>query len=473
MRKQLCLCLLLLLSGLYNTKLLAQSDSPRSIAFVHANVIPMHREGVLKDHTVVIKGDRIVEIVPSKEIKLSSNVRQIDATGKFLLPGFADMHIHDFGGKLEDDFLLYLANGVTLVRNMSGSKSSIQIREKIKSGALLAPHYYTAGPMIQTAQFDIPNLDKLPKQLKESAQKFVNQMRERIMTLKSEEDVVAIIREHKKFKYDFIKIHDDFPKNLYLKLLKAAKKAGIPIIGHAQRKIPLKYSAELKSISHIEEFLHLFSNKQLRDVNNYPKLGKQVSVSKITIAPTLLTFDMIHRYSEDQKFGVLLKDKNLKYIPPHYRDFWASDMQPYRSRKWFGTPEGQSSIIKQLEVLKGLTKAMNDAGVPLILGTDVYGFVLPGFSIHKELKLLVDAGLSPYQALRTATWNVADYLGKEKYNGGSIEIGKTADLVLLNKNPLETIQNTQTINGVVTKGNWLNRKKLDQLLLIVERKYKK
>jgi imidazolonepropionase-like amidohydrolase len=468
-----CLCWLLLFFGSSDTKLLAQYETSQSFAFVHANVIPMHREGILKDHTVVIKSGRIAEIGPSKNIKLSDNLRQIDASGKYLVPGFADMHIHDFGGKLEDDFLLYLANGVTLVRNMSGNRSNVQVREKIAKGGLLAPHYFSTGPMIQTAQYEIPDLDKLPEQNKKYARKFVNHVRERILTLKSENDIDGIILEHKKYKYDFIKIHDNFPKNQYLRLLKAAKEAGIPVVGHAQRKLPLKHSTELKSISHIEEFLHLFSKKELQDKRNFLKLGRRVAETKVTIAPTLLTFDMIHRYSEDEKFGVLLADTNLKYIPTDYRNLWASDMQPYRSRKWFGTPEGQRKILGDLETLKALTKAMNDAGVPLILGTDVYGFVLPGFGVHKELELLVSAGLSPYQALRTTTTNVSDYLGKEKYDGGSIEKGKAADLVLLEKNPLKKIRNTRTIFGVAAKGKWLDRESLDDLVQRVEQKYKK
>jgi imidazolonepropionase-like amidohydrolase len=465
--------LFLLVSFLFSTQLFAQGENSSAIAFEHVNVIPMNRNIVLKNQTVVIKAGRIVEVKPAQKIKLSENAVRIDGAGKYLLPGLADMHIHDYAGKLEDDFYLYLANGITLVRNMSGSPDGIKIREKVKRGELLAPHYFTAGPMIQTAPLDIPNQDSFPEETRQLIKRVKDHMAPRIVTLKAEKDIEAIIQEHKKLKYDFVKIHDDFPQDLYLKLLKEAGQAGIPVIGHAQRKLPLEYSTRLKSISHIEEFLHLFSEKELADTSNYPELGKRVAKYKITVAPTLLTFDMIHRYSEKQKFDLLLKDENLKYIPTFYRSIWASDLQPYRSRQWFGTPEGQRTILRQLEILKGLTKAMNDAGVPLILGTDVFGFVTPGFSIHRELELLVEAGLSPYQALRTATWNIGIYLGKENYSGGSIEKGKMADLVLLNKNPLENIQNTKSIKGVMIQGKWLDRKELDRMLLSVEQKYKK
>ena len=452
----------------------AQKDSSTLIAFVHVTVIPMHSKKVLEDYTVVVAGNKIVEIKPSKEINLSPNTMRIEASGKFLLPGFADMHIHDQGGKLEGDFLLYLANGVTLVRNMGGSESSIRIKEKVEKGELLAPHYFTTGPKIEAKPFElnVPNIEQMPEIQRNFVKDLIRKNKESVVALGAEKDVFAIIKEHKRLGYEFIKIHDNFPKELYLKLLEEAKKAGIPVVGHAQRKLELKYTTKLKSVSHVEEFLHLFSKEQLANRKGYLELGRQVALTKTTVAPTLLVFDMIHRYSNDAKLEVLLKDRNLKYLPPMYKGLWASDLQPYRSRKWFKTEEGQRVIVEQFEVLKGLTKAMNDAGVPLILGTDVFGFVIPGFSVHQELKLLVDAGLSPYDALKTTTINIANYLGTDKYNGGSIEKGKIADFMLLDKNPLEDIQNTRTIRGVMSKGKWLNRKKLDALLLKVQRKYK-
>ncbi len=454
------LMLSLALIGLCLAQAISQNQA---IAFEHVNVVPMHTNQVLRDYTVVIRNNKIAEITPSNTISLPSNVKAIDARGKYLMPGLADMHIHDYSNTLERDFMLYLANGVTLVRNMSGSPAGIATRAKVRNGSLLAPHYFTSSPMIQSKGFSFGDVSKLPPAMQAMIKGYEQHMKPRIAVLNNTQDLKKIIEEQKKYQYDFIKVHDDFPKDLYLKLLKEAKKLGVPVIGHAQRKLPAKHTYRLKSIAHVEEFLHLFSKEQLADKKNYPKLAQKVLKTGVTVAPTLLTFEMIHRYVTDDLFKELLADPNMQYLPKPYLGFWSSDLQTYRARKWFGTPRGLKILERQFDIMKGLTKAFSDAGVPLISGTDVYALVLPGFSIHKELKLLVDAGLSPYAALKTVTLNIGTYLGG-KYDGGSIKEGKPADLVLLDKNPLENIAHTQAIRGVVVKGKWLDRAALDQLL---------
>ena len=176
---------------------------------------------------------------------------------------------------------------------------------------------------------------------------------------------------------------------------------------------------------------------------------------------------MISRYADKKKSAILNEDKNIKYLPKHYSGYWKSDKTNYRTNTWFTTKKSLARLENELKWQKEFTLLLHNQGVSLMAGSDTYGLFLPGFSLHHELELLHSSGLSTYETLKTATVNPARYLNTYALSG-TISEGKLADMVLLDKNPLEDIKNTRAIAGVMIKGKWLNRKKLAKLLLEVE-----
>ncbi|WP_408648418.1 amidohydrolase family protein [Tenacibaculum retecalamus] len=260
---------------------------------------------------------------------------------------------------------------------------------------------------------------------------------------------------------------DNLPKNIYLKLLELAQKENIEVVGHGQRRLPLEFSLRMKSIAHVEEFMNIFNSEQKTSIDFLEKAVKEIKTSGIYVSPTLGIFQMISRYSDKKKFSILIEDDNLKYLPNHYSSYWKSDKINYRTNSWFTTKESLARLEKELKWQKDFTLRLHNKGVPLMAGSDTYGLFLPGFSLHHELELIHSSGLSTYETLKTATVNPARYLNTIALSG-TITEGKLADIVLLDKNPLEDIKNTKTILGVVIKGKWLNRKKLNEMLLEVE-----
>jgi imidazolonepropionase-like amidohydrolase len=176
---------------------------------------------------------------------------------------------------------------------------------------------------------------------------------------------------------------------------------------------------------------------------------------------------MISRYADKKKSATLNKKESIKYLPKHYADYWKSDNINYRTNSWFITEKSLSRLEQELKWQQDFTLILHKQGVPLMAGSDTYGLFLPGFSLHHELELMHSSGLSTYETLKTATVTPARYLNTIAQSG-TITEGKLADLVLLDKNPLEDIRHTKTISGVLLKGKWFDRKELDKLLLDVE-----
>ncbi|GAA4277671.1 amidohydrolase family protein [Aquimarina mytili] len=410
----------------------------QSITFENVNVIPMHEEVVLKNQRVIIKNGMISKI----ESALIEPTQQTDiiipAKGKFLIPGLTEMHYH-LENDVRDEFKLLVANGVTAVRNMAEyeGQDQIMIREQANNHKFLSPYYVTTGPYLK------------------------------IHDLQTEEEVVAVVKKHHDRGYDYLKIADNLPENIYVKLLKETSKYNIPVVGHGQRKLPLEYSLRMKSIAHVEEFMYILNSKQKEDTSYLKQVADMIKTSGVYVSPTLGVFEMISRYADDKKFAVLKKSDQIKYRPRAYAAYCLSDTTHYRSNTWFTAPESLIRLEKELEWQKGFTKILHDAKVPLIAGSDTYGLFLPGFSLHRELELICNSGLSPYEALKTATVNPARYLNRASISG-TITTGKLADLVLLNKNPLQNISNTQTIEGVVIHGKWLSKEGLNKMLKEVE-----
>ncbi len=427
-----------------------------TIAFENVNVIPMDKDTVLKNQRVVIVDGKIASIEPHATKTTYKVHTTIDGTGKYLIPGLSEMHYHwrDNTSPIENEFKLLIANGITTARNMAeyGGQDHVGIREKTLRGEIFGPNYFTTGPYLGYDQ------------------------------LKTFEDIKRIVKEHKEKKYDFLKIGDgvDIPKENYLKLLDEAYKHRVTVIGHGQHNLPLEYSLRMKSVEHVEEFIYIFqegnvyekvdnfenSKILVNDIDYLNKAAEQIKESGLYVAPTLVIFEMILEYFDEEKFAELKKHPESNYLTRGEYEKYLTEKNHYRAelmgKKIVGIDSDE--FFKKFFIwMKKFTKILNEHQVPLLTGSDTFGMVVPGFSIHKEFEFLQESGLTPYEILKASTVNASRYLNIISMEG-TITEGKNANLVLLNKNPLEDIKNTRSIDGVMLKGTWLNKAKLDEFL---------
>lgn len=419
----------------------AHAQRNDTILIENVNVIPMNKEIVLNNQNIIIVSGKIISIEPYKrEINYTSHL-VIDGTGKYVMPGFSEMHYHwrNKQGGIDRDFKLLIANGVTTVRNMAEYdwQDHVAIRDSISKGEKFGPNYYTAGPYLNSND------------------------------LKTIVDAIAVVKSHKVKGYDFLKLADNLPKDVYLIILEESQKHHVSVIGHAQREMPLEFSLRLKSIEHVEEFVYIFKDEQRNDALFLKQAIEQIKVSGSTIVPTLVVFDMIVKSIDNQKFKTLNQNKSAQYMLLNDFNYWSSDENPYRKNLKGKVINGQDALPLlegYFKWMKTFIKMLADAGVPLMTGSDTFGFVVPGFSLHEEFQFLQDCGLSSFQILKATTVTPARYLNTIATEG-TVSEGKNANLVLLNKNPLNDIENTKAIEGVFLKGRWLDRIKLDSLLM--------
>ncbi|WP_276391817.1 amidohydrolase family protein [Eudoraea chungangensis] len=427
-----------------------------TLVFEHVNVIPMTKNTVLKDQSVIIEDGKITSITSTNSAPKYQAEKVIDASGKYLIPGLSEMHYHwrDTKSPIENEFKLLLANGITTARNMAEyeGQDQVAIREKTNKKEILGPNYFTTGPYLSYDQ------------------------------LKTFEDIERMVKMHKAKKYDFLKIGDgvDIPKENYLKLLEEAYKQEVVVIGHGQHNLPLEYSLRMKSIEHLEEFIYIFqegnvyenadnfedSKILIHDMAYLNQAAEQIKDSGLYVAPTLVIFEMILQYFDEEKFSKLQNHPESKYLTRGEYQKYLTEKNHYRAELMGKKLVGIDSDIffKNFFIwMKKFTKILNEHQVPLLTGSDTFGMVVPGFSIHKEFEFLKECGLTPYEILKASTVNASRYLNIISMEG-TITEGKNANLVLLNKNPLEDIKNTKDIDGVVVKGEWLNRTQLDKFL---------
>ena len=465
---ELCRLLLAVLLILPSAGLAISKEDSSVFAITNVNVIPMDSERTIENQTVIIKDRKIIAIGSSNEIKKPTNAKSIDGSGKYLIPGLFDMHIHIDRGR-EKSLALYLANGITTVRNMSGNPWHIKLRERIAKNEVIGPRFFTTSPTTFSARI---------KNAPEDAEKFV----------------VA----QKKAGYDSIKMYGTRPdyamtRETYNRLLVTAKKLNMRIVGHTPRGLPFQAVLDegQASVDHAEEIYYVyrpvleklgsvadfqFGKISLEDYRKmeikFPdlqteiqplvkKLARDVKKSDLVFSPGLITYETILRQITSE-YPQMLADPKMQYVYPLWRLYVSPGFNSYRGR-WSGRLNEMTPILKNTyEIQKLLVSEFHKAGVPLMAGTDATNpFVIEGFSLHDELQKLVDSGLSPYDALKAATYTPAKFLEIDK-KIGTIAAGKNADLVLLDKNPLANIKNTREISGVSVNGKWFSKSKLDQ-----------
>ena len=434
------------------------------MVLAHVTVIDVTGAPPLSDMTVVIDGKRIIDLGKSGETKPPAHARIVDARGKYLIPGLWDMHVHTvFGDWIPRNervtLPLFVANGITGVRDMGGDLDVItRWRAEIDAGRLLGPRMYIAGPMLDGAVPRFPSSAPVANAA----------------------DGRRVVDELKARGVDFIKIQSLIPRDGYFAAADEAKKVGLTFVGHVPDAIRASEASNAGQRS-IEHFTGIFEGcTPIEDqlIKGPKSLGVNVSNFDPARARSLIelmaknqTWQVPTLVWERGQWLVddidLSHDPLTKYAPKAWKDrTWpmfvhdileTMDTDPLAVRKHF----------VQMEL--DMTLAMFRAGVPFMAGTDTAAgvHVFPGFSLHEELALFVRAGLTPLQALQTATRNPAQFMGRLA-DMGSVEKGKLADLVLLDANPLDDIANTRRIRAVVLAGRYFGRADLDRMLKGVE-----
>jgi imidazolonepropionase-like amidohydrolase len=432
-------CLLVLL-GLAVT---AQEDGeparPAPLAIVGATVIPLDSERRLADHTLLVENGRISALGPRGEVALPADAQVIDGTGRFLMPGLVDMHVHAWA---ESDLTLFLVHGVTTVRNLFGSPMHLAWREQVASGARVAPTIVTAGPIVDGRPPNWPNS----------------------LVVTTPEEARSAVALHVEAGYDFIKVYNRLPADAYAALVEEAALAGLPVDGHVPRAVGLEgvLAAKQRVIEHLTGYGIVVAKPgvvsgtsglddnvgwQHIDDANLAKLVESTKAAGTWNCPTFVVFQ---KWLEPRDFERELGMAHMRYAPPFTIQLWRQMNSGLTTEMRVA---GRDSIPGRMRFVK----ALSDAGGRVLVGTDMGNpLVLAGYSLHEELANFVAAGLTPYRALVAATRSPAECLGQAG-EFGTLAVGLRADMLLLHHDPLLDVDNARDPVGVVARGRWLDR----------------
>jgi imidazolonepropionase-like amidohydrolase len=411
----------------------AQSTSPvvASTVIRDVTVIDVVTGDARPGITVVIAGSRIQRMGRADEVGPAAGAREVNGRGQFLIPGLWDMHVH-LGNATEAALPVLVAAGVTGVRDM-GSPSFETLRRwsvEALSGARVGPRIVAAGPMLTAGT---PQFWQLAVRGAANARRAV--------------DSLAAVG------VDFIKITQDLDRDTYFAVADEARRLGLPLVGH----LPVDSTGVGFAVSAVEA--SNAGQKSLEHMHGIPFSFGAADSTLVSVllrngtwvTPTLTAFRARARIHE----LAATRDDRLRRIAPSLKQHWDAQVR--------GFSKETAVHRKILEWRMSGVRTLSRAGIPLLAGTDLgFPFVFPG-DVVSELELFADAGLSPLEALRTATINPARFLDREK-EFGSVDVGKVADLVLLDANPLDDVRNLRRIHTVVLNGRVLERAQLDATL---------
>ena len=418
------------------------------VAFTNVSVLPMDRETVLSGQTVVIRDGKIAELGAASAVRVPDGAVSVDGQGKFLMPTLAEMHAHIPAGTASDStvertLFLYAANGLGTIRGMLGDPRHLQYRERVAKGELFSPRIYTSGPSFNGKSATSPEV------------------------------AAKMVQEQKAAGYDLLKIHPGVSRAAFDALDAKADELKIPFAGHVPLEVGLQRALEAKyhSIDHLDGYVEALAKEPLTsqffglnlinqvDESRIPSLVAATKAASVWQVPTQVLMDSL---LSDQSADEMAKWPEMKYVSAETLKAWidqkngASAKAPAADRQKF------------LLLRRKIMKALFDGGVPFALGSDApQWWNVPGFSAHRELKSLVAAGFTPFQALQTGTVNPARYFGTSA-STGTVARGMRADLLLLDANPITDVGNTTKIAGVMLNGRWMSRQEIDKRLKELE-----
>lgn len=453
-------------TGLVLTLATAPAAAQEAVAITNVSVIPMDRERVLPDQTVLVRDGRIVAVGPAASVQVPADARWVDGAGKFLIPGLADMHAHLLSdgavpdSVAPDELRIMLANGVTTARLMIGTPEQFPLRTRVASGEIPGPALFLASPQFAGRRYGEPHFNGVVVATPEQAR--------------------AAVRQVAADGYDFIKLTLFISVPVYEAVVDEAARLGIKVIGHVDPQVGL---ARALAAGQQIEHLAMYLEAALRDgapmtgsVSDYfvyraanwesldwlddaklDSLGRATAAAGVWSSPTLTFFKLA--------FGIGQPDEVIQARPDYavLPDSLRRQMLEGRDYYWKNPPSAERRA-RYVEARNRIVRAIHQAGGRILAGSDSPEFFLVyGWTLHRELESLVEAGLPPFAALEAATRNPAEWLGTLA-ESGTIEPGKRADLVLLDANPLDDIRNTQRIAGVMRAGRWYPAPELSRMI---------
>jgi imidazolonepropionase-like amidohydrolase len=433
----------------------------RHFAIRHVTIVDVAGGPSRGDMTVVVNGDRIVTVGPSAWVAIPRAAREVDGRGRFLVPGFWDMHVH-FMNAGESALPLLVAHGVTSVREMGGRIAETRAwQARMAAGTLVGPRIRTAGPVLESPQY-VARVRQRDEALGGQLAPLVLPYRIAVSDAASARRAVDSVD---KLRGDFVKIRTAASPDAYFGILRAARRAGLTVAGHAPTVVGLGEASDSgqRSFEHsvVEQVRRVLTTERRALYHRLARNGSWYVPTLVVLSAPRTADSAVVAMLDDDAGRV---DSRRGWMAPSLVQWWriqvVERMQDTAAARRFARAwrPGYDATL-------AIIRAMRAAGVPILVGTDAGSvMVFPGSSVHEEMALLVnDARLTPREALWSATLGPARYFGMER-ELGTIEAGKLADLVLLDADPLVDIRNTARIEAVVLRGELLDSMRRRQLM---------
>ena len=422
---------------------------PGLTALTNVTVLPMTSDVVLPGRTVVVRDGVISAVGPADDIEVPRGATVIDGTGRFLMPGLAEMHAHVPPGanppreEVEDILFLYVANGITTIRGMLGSAYQIPLAGEIERGEVLGPNFYVGAPSINGGSAPTPA------------------------------DAERLLRAHAEAGYHLQKIHPGVSMETWDHMVKVAREVGLTWGGHVPADVGLVHAIEtgMSTVDHLDGYIQAIGSDDVQaqvgagrislgglargvDEARLEEIVRLTIDHDVYVVPTMYLWENLYGAPDP---GEMLRQPEMRYVSAGTREGWRR-----RAGGGQGTPE---EVELYLELRRRVLKALSDAGAGILMGTDSPQlFNVPGFALHRELQVMADAGMSNHEILESGTVAVGEYVASHlglDGNFGTIAPGQRADLMLLEANPLDDLVNLFDRVGVMVRGRWVSRAEID------------
>ncbi|MDE2764024.1 MAG: amidohydrolase family protein [Gemmatimonadota bacterium] len=422
---------------------------PGLTAFSGVSTLPMTSDEVLPGQTVVVRDGVILAVGAADALEIPPGANVIDGSGRFLMPGLAEMHAHVPPGadpprdEVEDILFLYIANGITTIRGMLGSAYQIPLAGEIERGEVLGPNFYVGAPSINGRSAPAP----------EAAER--------------------LVRAHAEAGYHLQKIHPGVSRETWDHMVGVAREVGLTWAGHVPADVGLVHAIEtgMSTVDHLDGYVQAIAPEGvLAQVGAGPiRLGGLANgvdeagleeIVRLTIehdvyvVPTMYLWENLYGAPNPDE---MLRQPEMRYVSARTREGWRR-----RAGGGWGTPE---DVERYLGLRRRILRMLSDAGAGILMGTDSPQlFNVPGFALHRELQVMAEAGMSNYEILKSGTVTVGEYVASHlglDGDFGTIAPGRRADLVLLGSNPLDDLVNLFDRVGVMVRGRWVSRAEID------------
>ena len=420
-------------------------------------VIDLEGSPSISTKTVITDGASIAKIVNPQDA-ISTECTVINGTGKFLVPGISEMHAHiPIPQDGNDDYVketlfLYLSNGITVIRGMLGNPYHLQLKEQVAADEVLSPRIYTSSPSLNGNS--IPDI----------------------------QTAIDKVTAYQKAGYDFLKLHPGIKLDVFSQIVATANQVGIPYAGHVSVHVGIRRALESKyaSVDHLDGYVeglvltdvdpttNGFFGYNFTDLADESEIQPLIELTRSHDVWVVPTQSLFTRWFSPEDPSLMMQAPEINYMPAKSRYSWLSSKTNLISSENYNA----KTYAKFLKLRNKLLNTFYREGVGIILGSDAPQVMnVPGFSIQHEMQAMADAGIPNHAILKSGTINPAKFFNAEDQYG-RIKEGLSADLILLNANPLDDIKNMRAIEGVMVRGKWLSKADIDARLEEIAKKHR-